>query len=100
MHPAQVVHRLPEEAGARHSGHAHFPDHPLTELQVGPALELGQRQKIGNIDHHKIGALRNIVLQPHTVQPGQKMIALFGVKGLQLFVIAGWHLQTGHSGLL
>ena len=40
------------------------------------------------------------MLQPHTVQPGQKMIALFGVKGLQLFVIAGGHLQTGHSGLL
>ena len=34
VHPDQVVHRLPEEAGARHSGHAHFPDHPLTEMCI------------------------------------------------------------------
>lgn len=100
VHPDQMVHRFPEEAGTRHSCHADLPDHPLAEFQICPSLKLRQSEKFRNIDHHKIGSLRHIVLQAHTVQPGKKVVALFCVKGLQVFVVACRQFQTGHSGFL
>ena len=95
-----MVHRFPEEAGTRHSCHADLPDHPLAEFQICPSLKLRQSEKFRNVDHHKIGPLRHIVLQAHTVQPGKKVVALFCVKGLQVFVVACRQFQTGHSGFL
>ena len=84
VHPDQVVHRLPEETGTGHSSHADLTDHPLAELKVCPAGKLRQGEEIRDVDHDKVGALRGIVLQPCPVQPGQKMIALFGVERLQM----------------
>ena len=40
MQADQVVHRLPEKAGARHGRDADFPDHPFAEFQIRPPGKL------------------------------------------------------------
>ena len=100
VHADEMVHRLPEEAGTRHGSYADLFDHPLAELEVGPALELRQGQEVRDVDHHEIGALRDIVLQPYPVQPGQEVVALCGVEGLQFLIVVFRQLQPGHSSLL
>ena len=40
------------------------------------------------------------MLQAHAVQPGKEVVALFGVEGLQLLIIALRQFQTSHGGFL
>ena len=100
MKPDKVIHRLTEKAGAGHGGHANRADHPFAELQVRPALEAVHLQKIGNIHHHKIGALRRCVLQPHCIEPGQEMSPFPGVKLPEVVIVRRGKTQAHHRRFL
>ena len=100
MQTDQVVDRFSEKAGARHGRNADGSDHPFTKLQIGVFLKLWQVEKRLNIQHHKIGALRNIVLQTDPVESGTKEIALLRIERPQVFIIAVRQRQTGNGCLL
>ena len=100
MHPDEVVDRLFEEARTGDSRHTDVLYHPLTEFQVGPALELGQGEEIRNVYHDKISTLWDVVLEADGIQPGKEVVALLGVKSAQTFIVACGHGQTGDGGLL
>ena len=96
----EVVHRLPEKAGAGHRGDADLTDHPLTELQIAPALEAVQGQKVRDVQQDEIGPLGDVVLQPQPVQALQEHIPLPGVQRGQLLVIGLREADSHAGGLL
>ena len=80
-----MVDRLFKKAGAGHGGHADVDDHPLAELKVGPPPELGQVQKVPDVDEDKVGPLGDVVLQADAVQPVQEVLPLFWLRLLFWF---------------
>ena len=96
----QVVDRFPEEAGAGNRGNPDLPDHPLTELQIRPALKLRQRQEVRDLHHHKVGPLRDIVLQPQAIQSCQEVVPFLPIQGVEVPVVFLSEAKSRDGGLL
>ena len=94
MQADQMVHRLPEEAGAGHRAHAHVPGQHLAELQVGV------KAVAGDVQQNVIGPLGVGVGDVQIVQALQQQIPLVGVQGQQLVIIALVEEKPGDHRLL
>ena len=95
-----MIDRLPEKAGSRNSGNTDFSNHPLAKLKICPPFELGPVQKILNIDHDKIGSLRNVVLQSYPVKALDEVVPFLGVRLLQSVIVFVSQFKPGNSSLL